>query len=477
MRLMRSASLALASCVVFTAAALAAARPHYGGVLQVQVRAQLAKLESSDAYENWQSAVVREELVRLVYDRLTQVDEAGRVRPQLAVAWEHSPDYKRWTFNIRRNVELHDGSALTAQDVATALADSNRDWHVHAAGDSVIIEVDAAIVQLPELLATNRNSIIVRRMNSSVGSGPFRLDTWQSGRLATFVAHDQCWQGRPFLDGIQVQMGLGFPEQLLQLESRKADITEVALDQPRQSSSSGARVETSSPQDVYLLVLSSNANKDPRLKEALSASIDRPAIESALLQKKGTAAGSLLPQWISGYASLFSTARDLERAQQLRRDLGSAPVLNVAYDISDPLARTIAERIALNARDAGLTLRPYVGDASQRGTAELRLVRVSLLSANPIIDIENFANQAAASPLPSLTKEASEQQLYEQESAILKAQPVIPIVHVPRLTGIGTRVRNWISGRDGLWRLENVWLDTRTSQQPDSSIAGGKMRP
>jgi peptide/nickel transport system substrate-binding protein len=38
-------------------------------------------------------------------------------QPSLAERWEHSPDYKTWTFFLNKNVKWHDGVATTAHDI------------------------------------------------------------------------------------------------------------------------------------------------------------------------------------------------------------------------------------------------------------------------------------------------------------------------------------------------------------------------
>jgi ABC-type transport system substrate-binding protein len=93
--------------------------------------------------------------------------------------------------------------------------------------------------------------------------------------------------------------------------------------------------------------------EDGKLHEALALSIDRAAMNNVLLQGGGEPAGTLLPGWMSGYAFLFPTAIDLQHARQARDAVRQAPPWTLGYDASDPLARVIAERIALNARDTG----------------------------------------------------------------------------------------------------------------------------
>jgi peptide/nickel transport system substrate-binding protein len=53
---------------------------------------------------------------------LPLVDRHGPdIRPRLAESWEHSPDYRTWTFHIRDDVVWHDGVPVTAHDVAFSL--------------------------------------------------------------------------------------------------------------------------------------------------------------------------------------------------------------------------------------------------------------------------------------------------------------------------------------------------------------------
>ena len=39
------------------------------------------------------------------------------MRPALAESWDVTPDQLTWTFHLRRGVNFHDGSPLTADDV------------------------------------------------------------------------------------------------------------------------------------------------------------------------------------------------------------------------------------------------------------------------------------------------------------------------------------------------------------------------
>jgi peptide/nickel transport system substrate-binding protein len=57
----------------------------------------------------------------LVFLPLLELDETGSYRGRLARSWEHSPDGREWTFHLRSDVKWHDGTPVTAQDVAFTL--------------------------------------------------------------------------------------------------------------------------------------------------------------------------------------------------------------------------------------------------------------------------------------------------------------------------------------------------------------------
>ena len=55
-----------------------------------------------------------------VFDALTRVDEKARIIPGIATSWR-AVDPTTWEFKLRKGVKFHDGSELTADDVAYSL--------------------------------------------------------------------------------------------------------------------------------------------------------------------------------------------------------------------------------------------------------------------------------------------------------------------------------------------------------------------
>ncbi|PYU97580.1 MAG: hypothetical protein DMG26_21000 [Acidobacteria bacterium] len=374
----------------------------------------------------------------------------------------------KWTFKLRPAVSWHDGSGVTATDVAATLEGlvPNRPWS--AAGDALEIDTGSPWPEFPVYLATAPGAAVLRKLAgppgaAPIGTGPFRVAEWQPSRRVVLAANDAHWGGRPYLDAIQIEMGRSSRERLIDLDLDKADLAELGPAEARRAQQEGRRVWTSVP--VELLALQFNLSwpetRERRLREAIARSIDRAAMQKVLLQNYGEPSGAILPEWLSGFAFLFATARDLNRARLLRSGMDPSP-LKLGYDPSDALARQVAERVAVNARDAGIRLDVSPLPQGPAHTPESG-VDVSLIRAR--IDgptLEQAVLQCSdwlGFPASGLRGGALEE-IYAAERRFLDDFTTVPLVNVPELVGLGPRVKNWSAPRWGDWRLEDVWLET-----------------
>jgi ABC-type transport system substrate-binding protein len=328
---------------------------------------------------------------------------------------------------------------------------------VLAAADSVIIERNVPDSDLPAWLARPRNAITKRSEGGAlIGTGPFHIADWQPGKKLAVAANESYWGGRPFLDGVEIELGKTSRDQLLGLDLGKVDIAEVVAEQSHRPSTEGRRVMTSAPVELMALVFARDRQspEEGKLREALALSIDRSSIRSVVLQGAGEPSGGILPNWISGYAFVFGNAQNLERARELRSEVPRVPAQTLGYDAADPLARVIAERIALNARDAGITLQ-----TTTSATSDLRLVRLPLASLNPRVALLAVAASAGL-PFPKFSGNSAEE-VYQAESAMVRAQRIIPLFQLPVSYALSPAVKDWNQDRDGSEHLENVWMGSK----------------
>ena len=503
MRPIESAFLAAASLLLFFGprATPGATRPHYGGTLRVEMRERVTSLDPRQWPQDSVVAAATQKLAELVFERLVTLDDNGRPRPQLAVSWEHDAEMKRWKFTLRSGVKFQDGTPCTPKEVAASLAPLfSGARQILADGSSVTIQSAAPMPDLLEELASGRNFVFHAQGHGTLsGTGPFRLSNWPGSQAdtagalrAVFTANDDAWSGRPFVDSIEVTLGVTAIRQVVDLQLGRADIVTFAPDQVRRAKQAGLRTWSSAPVELLALVFDSKPEApDPRLGRAISLSIDRAAIVNVLLQRQGEAAGGLLPQWLSGYAFLFTTVTDAERAKQLRGELASAArPLRLRVEGGDETARLVTERVAVNARQAGFSVQVSGrGDAGAPGsapnapsTAGSRLVRCRLDSIAARAELAAMVaslglGDDSAAALKKISGNEPEQS-YAAERALVEGGQVIPLVYLPETVGLGAAVRDWMPRRWGAWRLEEVWLDRAESAAagvpgPSSGAATG----
>ena len=448
------------SSVLWTMVAGAQTRPQYGGTLRVTTHAALTALDPADASQT--DSVAHRSLMLMMFDTLVAIDENGRLQPALATSWQASSGGRRWQFRLRHGVKFDDGTPLTLEIAASSLRGANSSWNVTADGDSVAIESEADNAQLPAELALARNAIAKRGTDAKLsGTGPFHLIEWEPGKKLTLAANENYWNGRPFLDRIEIDASKSFRDQMTALELGKAELVEVPPEQLHRLSS-GLHSVSSQPAELLALVFARDAAspEEKILRDALTLSIERSSIRSVLLQGAGDPAASILPNWLSGYSFVFPTEADLPRArhdcEQVKAAIHSIPAWSLGYDANDAQARLLAERVALNSRDAGIALQPTTAAA-----ADVRLTRIALSASDPWVALSSVAAMTGVT-LPKSkdvsAKESSVEDLYAAEKTVLATQRIIPLFHLPVSYATATDVTDFRVRADGSWDVSNAWL-------------------
>ncbi|VEH65262.1 periplasmic oligopeptide-binding protein [Rodentibacter pneumotropicus] len=52
-----------------------------------------------------------------LFEGLLSTNSDGELVPGVAESWESSPDYKTWTFHLRKDAKWSNGDPITAQDL------------------------------------------------------------------------------------------------------------------------------------------------------------------------------------------------------------------------------------------------------------------------------------------------------------------------------------------------------------------------
>jgi len=419
MRLTASASIAAISLLAAAWSLHAARRPHYGGTLRIDMQA-------TDAASN--------PFIDQVFETLVRFDEKGEPRPLLATLWTHDTSRHRWVFTLRKNVILHNGAPWNPPDGEVTFDDSR------------------PIEDILRDLAQPAKAVVVHAPDGTLlGTGPFRIASQDPGKAIVLEANEAHWGGRPYLDRVEIRAGRAPRDQALDFELDRADVVELPLAEVRRAQQQGVRVVVSAPGQTLALIMDTTRPDADRLRDALGLSIDRSAIRNVILQRQGDASGALLPQWLTGYAFLFPADRNLTRARELA---ANAAPLAFAWDAQSPLLRSIAERIILNAAEAGLTLH-----AAGSEQPDVRLILLRIPSPDAKLALQNLASMLNAPLAPETS--ANPESLYQAERVLIATRRIIPLFHLPVAYELSPNVRGWTTDACGRWQLADTWLDAR----------------
>ncbi len=476
MKRLRLVSLAVAS-LLLAALAPASSRPRYGGTAHIVLRDRVNTLDPLGEEDH---PATRDRMMALIFENLTSMDAQGRLRPGLATSWQSDANKRVWHFHLRL-AQFHDGSVLTANDAVASLQRSMSEWKISATDRQTIsIDATAPAPHLPELLVLPRFAIAKKTPeNTLFGTGPYKFSEWQPGERLLLTANDEYWGGRPFPDAIEFQMGVPLRDQLLERQLGPYAAAELSVDQLRNLEQANQNIMISRQSDLFAIAFLQGDDVptgrgrrpvDPRIREALANTVNRGAITNVILNKRAVAANGILPQWLTGYESLLPANNSMERAKELRAETAALviiPPIALAYDASDPTSKLLAERIALDAREAGIIVQPFgeahAGNRQARASlnADAVLLRLPLASAESSVALAARMDEMALLPEHSALNVKADQpeQLFELESKTLQSFRVIPIAHASQAVWLSPLTHNWQQSPTGSWQLDQLWME------------------
>ncbi|HEV8472820.1 MAG TPA: ABC transporter substrate-binding protein [Methylomirabilota bacterium] len=280
--------------------------------------------------------------------------------PGLAQSWDISKDGLTYTFKLRPNVKFHDGTPFNAEAVKFVFERQLNDKGPYYAtgtypyvkgflGNVAGVEVlDATTVQIklkapltpflqylahqslfmfsPEALRKWGKDIV----KHPVGTGAFKLETWEPGVKVVLSRNDQYWGGAP-----KIRQAIYVPivEAQARLVALKTGDIDLTMDVPPDSLDELRRdpnivVAESNSSAVWYVTLNTRHPilKDRRVRQALNYAVNKEAIIRDILRGTAIVArGPLSPVYGAFYEdNLARYPHDLDRARALLKEAGHA---------------------------------------------------------------------------------------------------------------------------------------------------------
>ena len=345
-----------------------------------------------------------------VHDYLIEQDEEGNLVPGLATEWEASEDGLTWTFTLRDGVIFHNGDPLTAEDVVwswdrtlfdpasthTIIGRAPVVESITADGNQVIVVTTTPQATLPmwfaEIDGGSAGAVYSKAYydevgdemwSSPIGTGPFKFVSMQGeeeARLTAFTDGGRSdWQVErtPGFKDLIVRAAPDASTRVALLRTGDADVVQLpisAIEELEGGDTSLIEVPAATQSVMFCLGFSLNPDSpcnDAGVREALSIAIDRQGIADSVFRGYAEPSAAFMagPGSHGNPEGLAAPAYDAERARQLLADAGfdESNPLTVEIVVADvpgdmPLMPTMAEAIAGNYADIGVTAEVRVGE-------------------------------------------------------------------------------------------------------------------
>jgi len=356
-----------------------------------------------------------------VFDTLIAQDERQRLQPALALSWTPIAS-TQWEIKLRPGVLFSDGTPFTADDAvfslerASKVPNSPSSFAMYAKSIrrseaidplTVRIETGGPAPLLPNDLsalsivsrhaASGRTTADFNGTTAAIGTGPYRYLSWDRGSRLLLARNDRFWGRRPDWDHVTIRPISNGAARVAALLSGDVDLIDFVPSDTIVGLKADSRVNlfsTDSNRLIFILLDSSrdqspgvldpagvpltpNPLRDRRVREAISAAINRDALVARLLNGQGTPAGQLLPPGFFGTSGNLTPPKfDPARARDLLTKAGYPKgfgLVLVATNDRYPKDVEIAQGIAQMLTRIGIAARVDTMPASMLFTRGSRL--------------------------------------------------------------------------------------------------------
>lgn len=289
------------------------------------------------------------EINLLLFNGLTGHDGDNAVVPALAKSWDFDEETCTYTFHLEEDVRWHDGEPFTAEDVQftieaimdpengsenapnfedveeiTVIDDHTISFRLSAPNVAFLDYMTMAI--LPKHLLEGEDMQTADFFRSPIGTGPYKLASWDEGQAITLEKNADYFRGEPNIDTIVFKIVPDDNAKTLQLRAGELDL---ALLTPKDAATFADEegftcydMETADYRGILFNFQNEYWQENRDLIPAVCYAIDREAIIDAVLLGQGMAAYGPLQRNIYNYEDVEHYDYDPEKARAVLEAAG-----------------------------------------------------------------------------------------------------------------------------------------------------------
>ncbi|WP_157751647.1 ABC transporter substrate-binding protein [Actinoplanes derwentensis] len=267
--------------------------------------------------------------------------------PRLAESWTQVDD-TTWDFKLRQGATFHDGTPVTAQDVAFTYSEVLDKQYANATtiiSIGSVTAVDASTVRIvtkrpdPLLLNAVGQIFVVpaaywKKVGADgfsaapIGSGPYKITSFSPDTGIQFEAYQGFWGDKAATAAVELRFFSANTALAAAFEAGEIDAAHELPSTAIKTLAGGTNkvtAEVSGSQNMFQFNTTKGPFKDLRVRQAAVAAVDVKALLTALTDGAGDLEDGQLPlKGVNGYAeSITRPAYDPERAKSLLTEAGA----------------------------------------------------------------------------------------------------------------------------------------------------------
>jgi len=483
--------------------------PVIGGALTIGILRELSQLDPH------RSGLAQEHIAYYgLYDRLTDIQTDNSVVPGLAESWEVSADGTVYTFKLRQGVQFHDGTEFNAAAVkfnVDRVMDPTSGSVIRSSVGSVATTevVDNYTVKMtlkqPDYLFTRNlfgmNIVSPKALQdlgedfsrNPVGTGPFRFKEWLRDDHMTMVRNQHYWRkdeaGRslPYLDEVTLKPIPTASTLVANIQTGHILVTgEIDVKDLSRLQSNSELVVWSAPSTSYfgIRLKTTEAPFDKlEVRQALSMSVDRDALNRVLFAGFATPAYKMYPPAMLGFDPDYKPYqnRDLNMAKELLAKAGYPNGIDFTLSFANSAYRAWAEllqaqwgeigaRVKLEQIESGIALQrmqtrelqAYVSGVGSTG--EPYSFYPAHFACGAPYNMHDWCNpevDGMINTVLSIADPAERAKVYARAERILvEDAPVVFLFHPPVTRVYNSKVKGLVINQvTGRFEYRGVWLE------------------
>jgi peptide/nickel transport system substrate-binding protein len=312
-------------------------------------------------------------MLHQLYEPLMQRTISGKLLPTLAVSWTLTADPTVWEFKLRPNVKFHGGEAFSADDVVFSINRSlqpTSDMKGAISFVESVTKVDDLTVHIktkgpnPLVPDTLTNTYIMSKawseanntttvqdykekkdnfaVRNANGTGAYKLVSREQDVKTVLARNDAYWGKGTVEHGIEEVTYVTIKSDATRVAALLSGEVDLVQDVPTQDidrlmKTPGIRVnsgpenrtiffgmDVASPELKSSDIKGKNPFADLKVRQAMNMSIDRVAINKAVMRGQSVPAGIIAPPFVNGYTKDMDALPkvDLDVAKKLLADAG-----------------------------------------------------------------------------------------------------------------------------------------------------------